>query len=285
MPDAETSPGGKEVTSSFSSGARVISASPGWAISTRTLPVWGTHCLPVIITRTTAARAAAVSIGNLPGARLPLHTVNLPFVWSLALRPVLGSILRPVSCTWKWTQGSEWPSLRSQIWAEIDTPQDRARAPSLQAELRFELKSAIPVLQNSVHNSSFTLSWICPPGPLKILLFPSSPHCPSEIGGHAGSIPNLLFQVKTAATPAADPQSPCFPAATTQFREIPLRGAITPCATKPTQTRAENSYPLWLQTQDAWWPQAGLVTKFVGPSAKWKCKVHCLEVIKKTAGQ
>ena len=51
-------PGGKEVTSCFSSGARVISASPGWAISTRTLPVWGTHCLPVIITRAAIAMAA-----------------------------------------------------------------------------------------------------------------------------------------------------------------------------------------------------------------------------------
>ena len=52
--------GGEVGTSSVSSDARVGSATPCWSISTRTLPVWGTHYLPIIITIAITAMAAAV---------------------------------------------------------------------------------------------------------------------------------------------------------------------------------------------------------------------------------
>ena len=46
---------------------------------------------------------------------------------------------------------------------------------------------------------------------------------------------------ETTAALSAHPWSPCFPAAVTQFGKVPLRGAITPCAAEPAQTRVGNS--------------------------------------------
>lgn len=156
-------------TSSFSSDARVGSAAPCRSISARTLPVWGTHYLPVLITIATTA--------------VP---VNLPcFIFSIS--PCIRERCQP-----RFLGGKIGSGLQMTFSMVTDVGRGgaaRKQSPCLspQAELRFELKPAIPFLHNSP----------C----LKFL-----PYARSALWGHREYSRSLLFP--TAFQKLEDTQGP-----------------------------------------------------------------------------